>query len=125
MNKLILTCFVLLLAGCSGSAKFDASSEDSVKNSANKIIESLPETNRKEFIEALSFFSIGGESRLEAKKEPFFADQPIDIINDLMLLTNLKDLDGLTGEQILEKYRQIIEQEKQEIKKILDGLLKD
>ena len=62
---------------------------------------------------------------MEAKKEPFFADQPIDIINDLMLLTNLKDLDGLTGEQILEKYRQIIEQEKQEIKKILDGLLKD
>lgn len=112
MKKLILTGFILILAGCFGPAKFDSSSEDSIKKSTQKIVESLPEENRDEFQKALMYFSIGGESGLKTMMGAAFAGKSSDVTNEAMLTVNLKAIDGLTGDQILKKYRQSLEQER-------------
>ncbi|WNK19595.1 hypothetical protein P1P91_12225 [Halomonas piscis] len=112
MKKIILTCLVLVLAGCFGPAKFDSSSEASIKESTKKIVESLPEANHEEFQKALMYFSIGGEGGLKAMMGAAFAGKSSDATNEAMLAENLKAIDGLTGEQILEKYRSSLEQDR-------------
>lgn len=112
MKKIVLTCLVLLLSGCFGPAKFDSSSDASIKESTKKIVESLPETNREEFQKALMYFSIGGEGGLKAMMGAAFAGKSSDATNEAMLAANLKTIDGLTGEQILEKYRSSLEQDR-------------
>jgi hypothetical protein len=112
LKKIVLTCLVLLLSGCFGPAKFDSSSDASIKESTKKIVESLPETNREEFQKALMYFSIGGEGGLKAIMGAAFAGKSSDATNEAMLAANLKAIDGLTGEQILEKYRSSLEQDR-------------
>ena len=112
MKKIILAGLVLILAGCFGPAKFDSSSEDSIKKSTQKIVDSLPEENRDEFQKALMYFSIGGESGFKTIMGAAFAGKSSDVTNEAMLTVNLKAIDGLTGEQILEKYRQSLEQDR-------------
>ena len=43
MNKLLLVMLFALLTGCFGPAKFDASSDVTIKESSQKIIIGLPE----------------------------------------------------------------------------------
>lgn len=112
MKKIVLTCLVLLLSGCFGPAKFDSSNDASIKESTKKIVESLPEANREEFQKALMYFSIGGEGGLKAMMGAAFAGKSSDATNEAMLAANLKVIDGLTGEQILEKYRSSLEQDR-------------
>ncbi|MEP1740708.1 MAG: DUF6694 family lipoprotein [Kangiellaceae bacterium] len=112
MKKIILTCLVLVISGCFGPAKFDSSSETSIKDSTKKIIENLPETNREEFQKALMYFSIGGEGGLKAMMGAAFAGKSGGVTNEAILSANLKVIDGLTGEQILEKYRSSLEQDR-------------
>ncbi|MBC8796334.1 DUF6694 family lipoprotein [Shewanella algae] len=138
MKNIILISLVLVLSGCFGPAKFDSSSEASIKESTKKIVESLPESNREEFQKALMYFSIGGESGLKAMMGAAFAGKSPDVTNEAMFAANLKAIDGLTGEEILNKYRSNIEQDrikrekeeaerkkvtalKKEAEKLLDG----
>lgn len=112
MKNIILACLVLVLSGCFGPAKFDSSSEASIQESTKKIAESLPETNREEFQKALMYFSIGGEGGLKAMMGALFAGKPANVTNEAVLTANLKEIDGLTGEEILEKYRSSLEQDR-------------
>lgn len=112
MKKIILTCLVLVLSGCFGPAKFDSSSEASIKESTKKIVESLPESNHEEFQKALMYFSIGGEGGLKAIMGAAFSGKSPDVTNEAMFAANLKAIDGLTGEEILNKYRLNIEQDR-------------
>jgi len=112
LKKIILTCLVLVLSGCFGPAKFDSSSEASIKESTKKIVESLPESNHEEFQKALMYFSIGGEGGLKAIMGAAFSGKSPDVTNEAMFAANLKAIDGLTGEEILNKYRLNIEQDR-------------
>jgi len=116
LKKIILTCLVLVLSGCFGSAKFDSSSEASIMESTKKIVESLPESNHEEFQKALMYFSIGGEGGLEAimgaAMGAAFSGKSPDVTIEAMFAANLKAIDGLTGEEILNKYRLNIEQDR-------------
>jgi hypothetical protein len=112
LKKIILTCLILVLSGCFGPATFDSSSEASIKESTKKIVENLPETSREEFQKALMYFSIGGEGGLKAMMGAAFAGKSPDVTSEAMFTANLKSIDGLTGEEILEKYRLSIEQDR-------------
>jgi hypothetical protein len=112
MNKIVPTCLVLLLSGCFGPAKFDSSSDASIKESTKQIVESLPETNREEFQKALMYFSIGGADGLKAMMGAAFAGKSSESTNETMMVANLTVIDGLTGEQILGKYRTGLEQDR-------------
>lgn len=112
MKYIIYISFVLMLTGCFGPAKFDSSSDSSIKESTTKIVESLPEADIDEFKKALVYFSIGGEGGFKAMMGAAFAGKSSDATNEAMLAANLKAIDGLTGEQILEKYRSNIEKDR-------------
>lgn len=112
MKKIILTCLVLALSGCFGPTKFDSSSETSIKESTKKIVEALPESSREEFQKALMYFSIGGEGGLKAMMGAAFVGKSPDVTSEAMFAANLKVIDGLTGEEILNKYRSSLEQDR-------------
>lgn len=112
MKNIILACFVLVLSGCFGPAKFDSSSENSIKESTKKIVESLPEASRQEFQNALMYFSIGGEDGMKAMMGAAFSGKSSDIASEAIFSANLKVIDGLTGEEILKKFRSNLEQDR-------------
>lgn len=112
LKKIIITFFVLLLSGCFGPAKFDSSSEASTRESIDRIFENLPESDRKELQKAIMYFSIGGAKGFKSFMGNAFTGKSSDATNKIILATNLKIIDGLTGEQILKKYRSNIEQDK-------------
>ncbi|WP_419307277.1 DUF6694 family lipoprotein [Chromohalobacter israelensis] len=112
MDKIILAFLILVLSGCFGPAKFDSSSEASIKESTRKVVESLPETSREEFKKALMYFYIGGDGGLKAMMGAAFSGKSSDATSEAMLAANLKEIDGLTGEQILEKYRSSLKKDK-------------
>ena len=111
MRKIILVCLVLLLSACFGPNKFDSTSEESIKESTKNIVENLPEPSRKEFQKALMYFAIGGESGLKAMMGAAFSGKSPGVTNEAMFAANLKVIDGLTGQEILEKYRTSLEQD--------------
>lgn len=112
MKKLFLLTLVILLSGCFGPAKFDASSEAAIKESTQKIVDGLPEGQRDEFKKALMYFTIGGESGFKSMMGAAFAGKSSEATAEAMLTVNLKDIDGLSGEQILDKYRASLEQDR-------------
>lgn len=112
MKKLLLVTIVALLTGCFGAAKFDASSETAIKESTQKIIDRLPEGQREEFQKAIMYFSLGGETGLRSMLGAAFSGQSPDVTQETMLSVNLKSIDGLTGEQILKKYRDSLDQDR-------------
>lgn len=123
LKKIIFTCLVLVLSGCFGPTKFDSSSEASIKESTKKIVEDLPESSREEFQKALMYFSVGGEGGLNGMMRAAFTGKLSDVTNGAMLTANLEVIDGLVGEEILNKYRSSLEQEKikNEAQKLLDS----
>lgn len=112
MKKIILTFLVLTIVGCFGPAKFDSRSDESIKESTKKIVNSLPEASHDEFQKALTYFSFGGESGFRSMMGAAFSGQASDVTNAAMLAVNLKIIDGLTGDQIIEKYRSSVEQDR-------------
>lgn len=105
MKKTVIICLAFTLCGFSSQIKFDSSSETSIKQSTKEIVDSLEGNNRKEFEMALLYFSVGGKSGFKEMMEAALAGDSKDNINKEVLANNLKSIDGLTAEQILEKYR--------------------
>ena len=114
----------ILLAGCFGPTKFDASSGETIKKSTEKIMSQLPDEKREEFSHALSYFMIGGEegmkSTFKLALESAFSGKSIDS-SELKPHARVQELNGLTGEEIIEKYKnaQMISSLKSEAEKLL------
>jgi hypothetical protein len=114
MNRksLFALFFTLLLAGCLGSNTFDASNEDTIKSSAQKIAQSLPENQREEFGKAIMYFTIGGSRGFETMMGAAFTGGNAETLTETMFTVNIKAIDGLTGQEIIEKYRKSLAEEK-------------
>lgn len=113
MNKksLFALFFVFLLAGCLGSETFDTSNEDTIKKSAQKIAKNLPDAQREEFGKAVMYFSIGGSRGFDTMMSAAFSGNT-DAVTETMFTVNIKAIDGLTGSEIIEKYRTSLAEEK-------------
>jgi len=105
MKKLFCISLIVLLTGCFGPAKFDASNEVAIKESTQKIVNDLSEDKHEEFKKALMYFTIGGSGGFKSMMSAALAGNSSKTTNEAMLAINLKKIDGLTGEQILEKYK--------------------
>lgn len=112
MKRIVIVTLVIILTGCFGPSKFDASNEAAIKESTQKIVDGLQEDQREEFKKALMYFTIGGEIGLKSIMGAAFAGKSSNITTEAMVTVNLKTIDGLTGEQILEKYRTNLEQDR-------------
>ena len=127
MKKLLLVTLAVLLTGCFGPAEFDASNEVTIQESSQKIIDGLPKEQREEFKEAITYLTVGGENGFVSMVGAIFSGKSPEVFAETMLLENLQSIDGLTGKQIIKKYRTTLaqdrnreEKEKAERKKISD-----
>ena len=90
MKKLFCISLIVLLTGCFGPTKFDASNEVAIKESAQKIINDLPEDKHKEFKEALMYFTVGGSGGLKSMMSAALSGNSSKTTNEVMLSINLK-----------------------------------
>lgn len=112
MKKLTIIAILSLLTACFGEPKFDSSSQESIKKSAEKIVKSLPVGEQQEFKKATMYFSIGGEKGFKSMMKAAESGQSPDVTAEQMMSTNLASLNGLTGQEILTKYRDSLEQDR-------------
>lgn len=106
--RILFFTAIMLLQGCFGPAEFDASSENTLESSTERIEASLSESQKEEFSKALLYFSMGGTDGFTNLMSSAFSGN-LDIDPSTTALTNLSAIDGLTGTAILEKYRRSIE----------------
>lgn len=105
-NILFVTLLSVLLSGCFGEPKFNASNEISIKESTSKIADTMSVTDKASLQKAIEYFSVGGTKGLKAMTgAAFFGTNSFDALTTLTIM-NLKLIDGLTGQEILNKYRQ-------------------
>lgn len=112
MKKLFAAFFVVLLTGCLGPAKFDASNDASIKESVQKISASLPEEKREDLKKAITYYSVGGETGINSMMRDAFSGKASSSNVELSIAINLKSIDGLTGDQIIDKYKSDIERQR-------------
>lgn len=112
MNKLFCFTLILLLTGCFGPAKFDASSEEAIKESTQKIVSDLSVDQHDEFKKALVYFTMGGSEGFKSMMSNAFAGKSSDTTNKAVLNINLQKINGLTGEEILTKYKANLEEDR-------------
>lgn len=110
IQLLPLLLLAMILTGCFGQAKFDATNETTIKESARKIADSLPESQREEFGKAIMYFTIGGSDGFKSMMGAAFSGKSTETTTETMLAVNLQSINGLTGEQILTKYRTSLEE---------------
>ncbi|TNC80785.1 MAG: hypothetical protein C9356_11725 [Oleiphilus sp.] len=104
-RTLLLTCTFSFLTGCFGPATFDASSDQRIKETTKQILETLPESDREEFQKALMYYAMGGETGIAAFLGSALTGNTSDDTKEALMAANISAIDGLTGEQILAKYR--------------------
>jgi hypothetical protein len=112
MNKLLALSLIVLLTGCFGPDKFDASSEATIKESTQKIVSALPEAKRDEFTKALMYFTMGGSDGFKSMMGAAFSGKSAKVSNEATIAANLQKINGLNGEQILEKYKVNLEEDR-------------
>lgn len=112
MKKLFTAIFVVFLTGCLGPAKFDASNEASIKESVQKISAGLSEEKREDLKKAIMFYSVGGEKGISSMMKDAFSGKAPTTNVELTITINLKSIDGLTGDQIIDKYKSDIERQR-------------
>jgi hypothetical protein len=87
---------ILYLVGCTTSSRFDATDESSIKHSTENMLIELDTSERTEFETAVMYFKLGDQWRLLLNSPD---DQEPDVVQ------NVQVIDGLTAEEILERYR--------------------
>lgn len=104
LKKICLPLLIVGLTGCFGSnlPTLDASNPDAIKSSVALIKQKLPEAQQKELEKAIAYFTIGG---VDGMKNMFGAALS-GADPEEMMVTNLKEVNGLTGEEILAKYKE-------------------
>ncbi|AIY65182.1 DUF6694 family lipoprotein [Pseudoalteromonas piratica] len=112
MKKLLIPLALITLSGCFGPAKFDSTDQSSIQSSTQAVIESLPEADRPEFKKAIMYYSIGGKEGFSNMLGAAFSGADKAISKETMIVANLADINGLTGQEILTKYRAQLEQNK-------------
>jgi hypothetical protein len=110
MRFLFVGILTIILSGCLGEKTFDASSETSIKKSTKAIQEALPKEKIEDFNKAMMYFFVGGENGFKTMMGAAFLGES-DAVRD-NFAGNLKVIDGLTGEQIIEKHKKIVAEQK-------------
>lgn len=110
MKYLIPIILTLSLTACFGPEKFDSTSQESIKNSAELLSKELPEKDKEDFKNAILYYSMGGDNGFKELMKSHFSDNETEIDSGARVIENLMVLNGLTAEEILNKYR--IEKEK-------------
>ncbi|MGY3728041.1 MULTISPECIES: DUF6694 family lipoprotein [Cobetia] len=112
MKKIIVLSLLVFLSGCFGPEKFDATNENTIKESSQEIMQELSSGKKKEFQKALMYFSIGGKSGISSIMKRAFSGDAVGMSNEAQFNLNLQVIDGLTGDEVISKHQAEIERDK-------------
>ena len=111
-NTALVTIFLLLLTGCLDPNTLDSTSQETIKSSAQSITADMTEQEQDEFAKALMYYSLGGQNAWTSMVGSF--DSKNDGASPETLISiNLQSLDGLTGQEVIEKYREALAKDKE------------
>lgn len=131
MKKIVALSLLVFLSGCFGPEKFDATNEETIKESSQEIMQELSSREKKEFQKALMYFSIGGKSGIASIMEKAFSGDVVGMSNEAQFNLNLQVIDGLTGDEIISKHQaeikrdQIIDEKRREEERKVTALKKE
>lgn len=111
-NVALIAPLLLLLTGCFGPSTLDATSQETIKSSAQDITADLTEPEREEFSKALMYYSVGGRDGFTSLMGSLAGNNDGTKAETLMTI-NIQSLDGLTGQEVLSKYRAALAQDKE------------
>ena len=95
MNKFfLLLCALMLVVGCGGAPTLDASSEESLKSSMEAMAKNLSEEEKQKFAASVAMHGMGNMFQAAMSGEEG---------EEKELHAMLKDLHGLTAQQIIAK----------------------
>ncbi len=111
-NTALVTIFLLLLTGCFGPNTLDTTSQETIKSSAQSITADMTEQEQAEFSKALMYYSLGGQKAWTSMVGSF-ASKNDGASPETLISINLQSLDGLTGQEVIEKYREALAKDKE------------
>lgn len=120
MKQIVVLSLLVFLSGCFGPEKFDATNEETIKESSQEIMQELSSRKKNEFQKALMYFSIGGKSGIASIMEKAFSGDVAGMSNEAQFNLNLQVIDGLTGDEIISKHQAEIKRNK-----IIDEMRKE
>lgn len=112
MKTTVVLFMLVFLSGCFGPEKFDATSEETIKESSQEIMQELSPGKKKEFQKALMYFSIGGKAGISSIMRRAFSGDAVGMSNEAQFNLNLQVIDGLTGGEIISKHQAEIERDR-------------
>lgn len=107
----LIAPLLFILTGCFGPSTLDTTSQETIKNSAQDITADMNQQEREEFSKALMYYSIGGRDGLSSIMGSLAGNNDGTKAETLMTI-NLQSLDGLTGQEVLTKYRAALAMDK-------------
>ena len=108
----LIAPLLLVLTGCFGPNTLDTTSEETIKNSAQAITADMTEAEKNEFSKALMYYSVGGPDGFRSMMTSLSAYNSKATPETLMAV-NLQSLDGMTGQEVLKKYRAALAADKE------------
>lgn len=111
--KILASVFLLLIfvSACSNEPRFDGSNEEAVGRSIKEILKVLPEDEHEEFQKAIMYFGLGGAGGREVTFGTILFGNTEET-RDTIFSVNMQKIDGLTGSEILKRYREQREQDR-------------
>lgn len=114
-NTFLALSLSAFLVGCFGEPTFDAKNESTIKESSQKMAESMTQDEKQEFGKAILYFSIGGSGGFENMMRASLNNA--SDAADNMIAINIKSIDGMTAKEIITKYKTHIEKDRIEKEK--------
>ena len=109
---IVIASFLLVLTGCFGPNTLDTTSQETIKSSAQAITADMTEEEKNEFSKALMYYSVGGRDGFTSMIASLAGTNDGTKPETLMTI-NLQSLDGLTGQEVLKKYRAALAKDKE------------
>ncbi len=108
----LIAPLLMVLTGCFGPNTLDTTSEETIKSSAQAITADMTEAEKNEFSKALMYYSVGGPDGFRSMLTSLSAYNSKATPETLMAV-NLQSLDGMTGQEVLKKYRAALAADKE------------
>ena len=108
----LIAPLLLVRTGCFGPNTLDTTSQETIKRSAQAITADMTQPDKDEFTKALMYYSVGGQKGI-ASMVGAFASKNEGASPETLMTINLQLLDGMTGQEVLEKYRAALAKDKE------------
>lgn len=108
MKKILVALSLgLMLTGCFGEPTFNSTNEKTISESALEMTKSMTEPEKKEFAQAVIYFTVGGADGFRNAMRAIGSPSGVTTA-----LINIHSIDGLTASEIIDKHKAYTEKDR-------------